>query len=288
MITEEQIIKSVTDKLIEVAKHPEMRKEYVVSVENKGFYCYRNNPLMCDVDKYVLASYYAGNILYTTNETECLECYNKSLEYLRKMNDRIDSDRLLVFLSAMMVHFYNKKGDTSKALDYLRFNIFCSTLVPDGANIDQIKKWRKLEQQAKDEGGKGLYLLFLLEMDGYFKDYKKRLRLAKKPDETKYAQEAIAYVHNRIKDIHTYDDELDEKSDWIPMAILQAYGIMGTIRRPRPRKGEFDYYYNKAEKGDHEAQRIIAECYREGIFVTKNERLANFWQAAAEKHQYIE
>ncbi len=288
MITEEQIIKSVTDKLIEVARHPEMREEFIVSVENKGFYCYKNNPMMCDVDKYVLASYYAGNILYTTNETECLECYNKSLFYIREMNDRIDSNRLLVFLYGTMVHFYKQKGDTSKAIEYICSQIFWSTLVPNGVDIDQIKKWRRLEKQSKDECGEGYYLPFLLEMDSYFKDYEKRLRLAKNPDETNYAQEAKAYVYKRAREIHAYENELDEQSDWVPMAILQAYGIVDTIKHPKPKKGEFDYYYNKAEKGDTKAQRMIADCYRNGDVVSKNERLANFWQVLADEHRYIE
>lgn len=288
MITEEQIIQSVTSKLIEVVKHPEKRKKFIVSVENNGFCCYKNNPMMCDVDKYVLASYYAANILDATDETECLECYNKSLLFAREMKDEIDKDRLLMFLSARMANFFKIMGATSKAIEYLCLSIFCSTLVPEGADGDRLKDWRELEKQAKDECGEGYYLPFLLEMDRYFKDYKKRLRMAKNPEETNYAQEAKSYVYKRAREIHAYENKLDEQSDWVSMAILQAYGIVDTIRRPRPKKGEFDYYYNKAEKGDPEAQRIIADAYRNGDVVTKNERLANFWQAIADEHRYIE
>lgn len=289
MITEEQIIQSVTDKLIEVAKHPEMRKEFNIVVENWTFDCHKNNPMMCDVDRHVLATFYAGNIAhYAKSETDCQEFYEKSNKYIDKMAYFIDRCRAHCFLDNITARFYVKKKDYDKALDYKYSAFIYSGTTPEGAELKEINELIKLARKAGDQD----FESYVCEIEDYFKEFEKKLNSESNPEQAwpELARKAI----NDIREIviqYTYEegeerDEEEIEDNSVP--FLQAHEIIKPPKRISPLKGEFDHYYNKAEKGDTEAQRKIANAYREGKVVTKNERLANFWQAVADEHRYIE
>lgn len=294
MISEEQIIKSVTDKLIEVAKHPEMRKEFLVTVKNTQIYCYKNTPLMCDIDRYVLSTYYACLLaLYAKTDDDLTEFFNKSLEHINQMVDSIDLCNAMAYLYAIVSQYFQKQKGLSDEISFLVESFLYSADTPEGVTIEDIRKLRSLAK--KDPNNVPLYE-FLSDIDSYFKEFEKKLDKEDNPEQSwpEYAQKAISDINEKClasfeEDIASEDEEEDRiEPDRFAKIILQAYKIIEPPKRKSPRKGEFDYYYNKAEKGDPEAQRIIADAYRNGDVVTKNERLANFWQAIADEHRYIE
>ena len=301
MLTEEQLIIKITDKLIEIAKHPEKRKEFIVAAGNDYFYCYRNDPMMCDVDKYILATYYALQIKKAKKHDDLLDLYKKSVEHINEMTDSIDANNAMTFLSNIVSLYYQKKKDLSAEIEFLIDSFNFSINTQEGVTIDNIKSLISLTK--KDENYAPLYEL-LSSIDCYFTDFENSFQNEDNPEQAwpEYAQKAISDINEKVYAAFDEDKvEEQEKGDMkededdniidpdsFAKAILQAYQIIVPPKRKSPRKGDFDYYYNKAEKGDPEAQRIIAACYREGNTVTKNERLANFWQAVADEHRFIE
>ena len=75
---------------------------------------------------------------------------------------------------------------------------------------------------------------------------------------------------------------------------LMAFGYQELPKRPRPKKGSFDWLYNQAEKGyvaslkdeateqDYANMRAVAEAYRTGNGVRQNLRLADCWEEMAQ------
>lgn len=289
MITEGKIIQNVTDKLIEVAKHPEMRKEFYVTIGSRIFYCYKNNPMMCDVDRYLLATFYAFKIhLNAKSEADCLEFYEKSRKRIDEMVDSIDRSRALVFLNNITAQFYIKKKDYTKALDYKINELIYSGGTPEGAELEVLNELKDLAKEAGSEG----YQSYFCEIEDYFKEFERKLNSETIPEHAwpELARKAVEDIREIvIQYFFDEGEELDEDTiGGLSTPILQAHEIINPPKRKSPGKSTFDFFYNKAEKGDPDAQRIIADCYRKGDVVSKNERLANFWQAIADEHRYIE
>ena len=278
---------SISDKLIEIAKHPELRNEYQIRVNTTEIYCYKNHPMICDVDKYVYVTYYGTFILYARTEHECLEYYNKCNEIIQQMADETDAKQSLAYLNKLMANYYEKHKNLSKAKNYLMLSMRSSVFTPECVTMDEIKKLKRLVKITGDES----FLDSLNSCEAYFSDFGKQL-LRKKAENTRtkyYNNAIIDDVFKIIREEFDDGNEDDESSvEWLALAFLQALNIIVPPKRKPLRKGDFDYYYNKAEKGDSDAQRIIAKYYREGNKVTQNERLAEFWQTLADEHRFIE
>ena len=287
MMTEETIRKSITDKLIEVAKHPEMRKEFCITYGNSATYCYENHPMMCDIEQYVFISYYGCEILHTRSEEECLEYYNKYRGIVEQMSDEIDRYRSLAFLDNMMASYYEKKKDYRRTKYHLLLYLLSVINTPEGAEREDIARLKKILHKTGDTA----FLESLQKYDVFLKEFNPpSITENGKESYNEYISSAIDRIIEITIEEFCQDETMeDEKSHlWFGLVIIQAYNIGNKPKRRSPQKGEFDYYYNKAEKGDAESQRMIARCYRDGDIVSKNERLANFWQAMADEHRYIE
>ena len=65
MITEKEFLELLTDKLIEVAHNPKLRKEFRVSYDegsdNTSIVFYKNEPLMSEIEDYALAAFHDGD-----------------------------------------------------------------------------------------------------------------------------------------------------------------------------------------------------------------------------------
>lgn len=67
MITEKEFLELLTDKLIEVAHNPKLRKEFRVSYDEgsdiTSIVFYKNEPLMSEIEDYALAAFHdEGNM----------------------------------------------------------------------------------------------------------------------------------------------------------------------------------------------------------------------------------
>lgn len=98
----------------------------------------------------------------------------------------------------------------------------------------------------------------------------------------------------------------DEIADWKNIAMERikaakterisqmAFGYQELPKRPRPKKGSFDWLYNQGEKSylaklnykatelDYANMRAVAEAYRTGNGVRQNLRLADCWEEMAQ------
>lgn len=273
----------ISDKLIEIAKHPELRNEYHIRVNTTEIYCYKNHPMICDVDKYVYVTYYGTFILYARTEQECLEYYNKCNEIIQQMSDETDAKQSSAYLNKLMANYYEKHKNLSKAKYYLLLSMRSSVFTPEGSTMGEINKLKRLVKKAGNES----FLDSLNVCEAYFSDFTSNYFWEKL--KMKHYNNAINDVFNMIREEIDDGKEDNESSvDWLALEFLQAMNIIAPPKRKPLRKGKFDYYYNKAEKGDSDAQRIIAKYYREGNKVTQNERLAEFWQTLADEHRFIE
>ena len=65
MITEKEYLELLTDKLIEVAHNPKLRKEFRVSYDEgsdiTSIVFYKNEPLMSEIEDYALAAFHDGD-----------------------------------------------------------------------------------------------------------------------------------------------------------------------------------------------------------------------------------
>ena len=65
MITEKEFLELLTDKLIEVANNPKLRKEFRVSYDEgsdiTSIVFYKNEPLMSEIEDYALAAFHDGD-----------------------------------------------------------------------------------------------------------------------------------------------------------------------------------------------------------------------------------
>ena len=78
---------------------------------------------------------------------------------------------------------------------------------------------------------------------------------------------------------------------YVPM----AFGYIELPKRPRPKKGSFDWLYNQGEKSylaklnhkateqDYANMRAVSEAYRTGNGVRQNLRLADCWEEMAQQ-----
>lgn len=174
-------------------------------------------------------------------------------------------------------------GEILCAKYYLLLSMRSSVFTPEGSTMGEINKLKRLVKKAGNES----FLDSLNVCEAYFSDFTSNYFWEKL--KMKHYNNAINDVFNMIREEIDDGKEDNESSvDWLALEFLQALNIIAPPKRKPLWKGKFDYYYNKAEKGDSDAQRIIAKYYREGNKVTQNERLAEFWQTLADEHRFIE
>lgn len=89
-IIEKELAKAIEDKLIELIWHPELRKNYSISImdrdESASFYCNEDNPPMSVLEEYVFLSLYLTSSNLFNN---WMENAVKAVQCLRRMPDPI-------------------------------------------------------------------------------------------------------------------------------------------------------------------------------------------------------
>ncbi|WP_455629601.1 hypothetical protein [Parabacteroides sp.] len=85
-IIEKELAKAVEDKLIELVRHPELRKDYSISImvrkkESIAFHCSENNPPMSVLEEYIFLSLYltSSNLFnnWMENAVKAVQCLRR-------------------------------------------------------------------------------------------------------------------------------------------------------------------------------------------------------------------
>lgn len=269
-----EYIEAITEGLIQIAIHPEKRKEYGFVYNGKKIYMYKNEPMMSNAEQYGLAMFYAMEITHRSKPEDVDESMELALEQIKDISDYFDANQALFILCCYLYDYYEFKKDKETQLEYLILLIAYSSRTLYGANIDKLKELKNLCMQFPDK--QELYS-FLSEIEDFVS--KQNWPADGNPEQ---AQQFINNVFEHICEAcgrYSYVDQeaFDDDDPWLRDALLQAYGVVDLPKRPRPKKGSFDQLYINAEKGDKESRHKLAEAYRNGIGVKANAKVADWW-----------
>lgn len=276
MATEKEVLKALTDKLVKVAKWPNLRTEFVVAWQGKreGLYryCYKNDPKMSNIEYVILIHHYLDKLKWVKKDEERQGIIDKCYELMGKIGDKCDFYSIETFFYAEMYRYYSRIGDEERAYECHRRWLFGLTQMPEGANEGLLNEFLSLLEQ---RGTNKLVVDVVNDCNRYIEEQKRKLG----NDESYEGWEG--YVHSVYEYVSLKMGMLDEEDRFILIAILQINGIIKLPKREKSKKGSFDYNYAKAENGDKEYQLLVAKAYREGDGVPKNIRLANLWEGFA-------
>lgn len=272
---EQEVIKVLTDKLVQVAKWPNMRKEFTVSLKIDSntrwtLSFYKNEPKMASIEAYTLVLYYAELFMSAKNKMEEekeQEYKDKALEYLGNIEDAVDQAVAGTLYCSALFHYYEKNEDFNNAYWAVRQWVMCSTLTPEGASEGSFNKYVTYLKHDED----AQYLLDIIDnCNAYMEEQKEKCG----EDWDRYVNSVYDYMYSQL-------DEEDESCYAVVEAMLQLNDIVELPKQTRAKKGSFDYNYAKAEKGDKECIILISKAYRKGDGVCQNIRLADFWEGLA-------
>lgn len=310
MTTEQEFRELLTDKLIEVAEHPEMRKRFSVIYKtgaaddnptddnNLGstaqILFYKNEPMMSNIERHAIIVY----LLLKSNE----ESFAKAESLIEEVEDEWDKATLKQALLTYKAQYYNRKGDEDAYFDTkMEFfknsalftgmgNVYVDNLEEFYDFLVEIEIWAVVYYFAvdlfavtKQQGAPLSDPNYLLQIHKNFT--RKELDFLRKVHKDIYIDKIIPeYCFNPEEKRKCFKSEEQEESPcgMFAKGISVAYRYTRAARRPSPKKGSFDYLYNKAEKGDKKAMATIADAYRTGIGTHANQRLADYWQKRSE------
>ena len=272
MKEEERIIKALTDKLVKVAKWPNMRKHFVVgwSIDSNNdheIHFYKSDPKMSNIEHVMLIYYYLGKLEYTKNEDEVQGIMDRCFELLKQIDDRYDLIRVSIIFYTSLYRYFCKIGDEEKAYESYKSCLFNLTESPMGAEEQDLNEYLTILEQRNDKQQ-------LLDVVNDCKKYIEEKKLEEDDNQDVYTQSVYEYINSKA-------NLIDEEDYFVLTAIMQINDIIELPKRTRIKKGSFDYNYARAENGEKEYQLLVAKAYREGDGVPKNIRLANLWEGFA-------
>lgn len=310
MTTEQEFRELLTDKLIEVAEHPEMRKKFSVIYETGAvdadpadddysggvsqILFFKNQPMMSNVERHAVVLYLLGR----SNE----ETFAKVESLIDEVEDEWDKATLMQVFLNHKAEYYQRKGDEdaySDAMDEFFCNSAIYTHMGDVyvANLEdyydfmvKYEQWEfvyyfaaNLFAVTEQVGAPLSDPNYLLQIHNDFT--REELDFLRKVYKDVYIEKIIPeeiFDQDTRRTIFDSEEEEEVLCDLFAYSISVAYRYIRAKRRPTPKKGSFDDLYNKAEKGDKTAMAAIAEAYRTGTGTHANQRLADYWQKRSE------
>ena len=274
MIKEEGIIKILTDKLVKVAKWPNMRKEFAVAVPmsatvSQTVFFYKNDPKMSNIEYVTLIYCYVNELTRKKNDDEVQAIIDRCFELLEQIEDYCDFVRVARHFYRTLYDYYSERGNEEQAYECHKRWLFYLTESFEGASEDILNEYLTILEQRND---KQQLLDVVNDCKKYIEEKKKKLE--EDEDWDAYAQSVYEYICSK-------EELIDEEDYFVLTSIMQINEIIELPQRTRIKKGSFDYNYAKAEKGDKEYQLLVAKAYREGDGVPQNIRLANLWEGFA-------
>lgn len=303
MTSEQEFRELLTDKLIEVAEQPGMRKEFSVIYDavdgtSSQIFFYRNQPMMSSVENHAM-------ILYALDKSD-EDTFAKVESMIEEVEDEWDKTSLTLILLNQKAEYYKKMGDEEAYLDTKDMFFASSPIFSRLGNVSienleefydylvKYEMWEVVNDFSVHlfkvaEFVRMLYHIPVLDSDYCLLEQKglpqKELNFLRKVRRDYYVNKIIPeefYDPRHEKEDDLPEDDEDGFCLALSLAIANAYGVLPTRRRPRPKSGSFDYLYNKAEKGDKKAMSAIANAYRTGTGTHANQRLAEYWLKRSE------
>lgn len=264
----QEYIEAITEGLIQIAIHPEKRKEYGFVYNGKKIYMYKNEPMMSSAEQYGLAMFYTMEITHRSKQEDVDESAALAIEQIDSITDVFDANQASFILDCYLYDYYKFKKDKDAQLASLMWLIAYSSQTLHGANIDRLKELKSLCKQFP-------YKQDLYNLLAEIEDFVSKQKCPEDGD----SEQAQKFIDNVFDYIYEVCDRysFDEDDLWLRDALLQAYGVVDLPKRPRPKKGSFDQLYINAEKGDKESRHKLVEAYRNGIGVKANAKLADWW-----------
>jgi len=282
----EKLLDDLTGKLIEIAKFPNRRKEFTFSFgyragKSMTLYFYKNEPRVSNMEPFSLVAYYACLIKDEESEEKADELCKKAMELLKEINCEYDRALAEELLYRVVLEYIQARGNKESVESMINF---CGAwLIANcwiGVTEEVLQTYLQL-LRIHPENHQDIVSV-VDDISAYVSNQMKLLSQENMSEED---------VWNIYESIRTYilskEDEIGSDKFYILGAFLQVYGGVEPPKKERIKKGSFDYNYGKAEKGDKECQRLVAQAYREGIGVRKNMRLANFWEGVS-NGKYVE
>lgn len=269
--TAKDLIESLSDRLIEIALHPEKRKNFSISyIVNDTSHCtiqyYKNSPHISCIEPFSLALYYSDVYRCASSEEERSECLEKIVEQILLIENDQDKAEAEVQVWTNL-KLYCEGKDEMAFLKCSRLCLDALSRSKDGVSIEDLNNLRALLDG--DE-----YKSVAETIDNITAFIGSAEAEMPEPVNNEIYSEFIdkvaAYAREAI-------EALEEEWSFLLFAILQAHGFIENVFR-RPAKGTFDFNYPKAEKGDKKYQKLLAEAYRTGNGVIQNTKLAEFWE----------
>lgn len=307
MTTEQEFRELLTDKLIEVAEQPGMRKEFSVIYDavdgtSAQIFFYRNQPMMSSVENHAM-------ILYALDKND-EETFAKVESMIEEVEDEWDKASLNLILLSQKAEYYQKIGDEEAYFD-TKMEFFENSAIytrKGEVSIDTLREyydflvkyeaWPVVYDFAVSLFKQANTLLRLYDIlhdvpasDTDFQLLEQRglpqeeSELLRKVQSDFYVEKIIPKdFFDPVKRIEWYGTEEAEENIFnaLSLAIAKAFELISTPKRPGPRFGSFDFLYKKAKKGDKKAIAAIAEAYRTGTGTHANQRLADYWQKRSE------
>lgn len=310
MATEQEFRELLTDKLIEVAEHPEMRKKFSVIYETGAvdadpadddysggvsqILFFKNQPMMSNVERHAVVLYLLGR----SNE----ETFAKVESLIDEIEDEWDKATLTLVMLKRKAEYYQQIGDEDAYWQTITECFHNSALFTGMGDVyvDNLEEYYDFLVEHEVWGVVYDFIANLFavteQVGAPLSDPNYLLEIHKD-----FERDELDFLRKVYKDVYIekiipeefYDPEIrltcfaseeSEKNicDIFAYSISVAYRYVRAASRPKPGKGSFDYLYNNAEKGDKKAMAAIAEAYRTGTGTHANQRLADYWQKRSE------
>lgn len=353
---EEQEFENIlTDKLIEVAHNPSMRKDFIVQASDTEQYRFYKEDIPSEIEHKALflfnlvngnyeralqwaeqakdelvrhsmlsTYYHSCAIDAPQNAAETQSLYLQSFEHSFHSVYGIDCCELEEY-----AEYLAKSGNEVELIELavVIFDIGLHRMNPADPDVvqklnqectrNEVELIQRVLQILKEYGEKGRKEVKDLFMDYYHTESayfyactgciekaRKEVSMIDKEsirmyDFSNLPEQELEERHEAIRGFTMYPvyDLIMENSPHIQQMALyvpMAFGYIELPKRPRPKKGSFDWLYNQAEKGyvaslkdeateqDYANMRTVAEAYRTGNGVRQNLRLADCWEEMAQ------
>lgn len=278
-ISDKKLTDCVTETLLRIAKNPKVRMDYAINIApGINEYCSVNRPMISNLELLVMAKYKSVCLVYESSEY-IDEKESEIMGLIDRMSDSMDYCGALSFLNRKKYERFYHMNDFAKAKLSLLSALDYATNDNDGvapSDIDSL-----LDVLSKNASETELFD-WISDVSGHAKEHMKSYYFGKVEDEKELGRilnECIEYADAKWEIVQ--DQPAFKNLEWLPYAIMQAYGIVDTRKRRSPKKDSFDWHYSKAEKGNKDSQRFISEAFRTGNGVAQNDILAAYWNEVA-------
>ena len=253
MITPEELLNKLTDKLIEIALEPKKRKAFELSYALDSMHeatirYSKDAPTISNIEAYTLALYYCNKLCLPHSEDTEVELLKKLLAEIDTISN--DCDNICSNIMALLRNHHESSYDYESKFNFCRLYIKEKCNLFHGVNLYDLEWFMTLLRQNKD------YEDMVSTVDNIIV----YITSAEEPEIICGSEEeynaAIEYDRRLVEYVELQFNGIATEWMFIKDAILQAYGLyipsleqFVRIGGICSQKKEFDHNYPRAEKG---------------------------------------